>query len=84
MSVIEAEKLSKTFRVRQKEKGMRGSIQAVFHPRTKEVAAVDGVSFSVEEGEVLYRPQRRRKEHYHQDAHRDSLSQQRERESPGH
>ena len=53
MSVIEAEKLSKTFRVRQKEKGMRGSIQAVFHPRTKEVAAVDGVSFSVEEGEVL-------------------------------
>ncbi len=53
MSVIEAEKLSKTFRVRQKEKGMRGSIQAVFHPRTKEVAAVDGVSFAVEEGEVL-------------------------------
>ena len=53
MSVIEAEKLSKTFRVRQKEKGMRGSIRAVFHPQTEEIRAVDRVSFGVEEGEVL-------------------------------
>ena len=53
MKVIEAENLSKTFRVKQKEKGMRGSIQAILRPQTQEIKAVNGVSFSVEEGEVL-------------------------------
>ena len=53
MKVIEAENLSKTFRIRRKEKGMRGSLQAVFRPQTKEVRAVDQVSFAVEEGEML-------------------------------
>lgn len=53
MRVIEAEALSKNFRVKHKEKGMRGSIRAVFHPQTEEIRAVDRVSFGVEEGEVL-------------------------------
>ena len=53
MKVIEAEELSKNFRVKQKEKGMKGSIKAVFHPRTEEIRAVDKVSFDVEEGEIL-------------------------------
>ena len=53
MRVIEAEALTKNFRVKRKEKGMRGSIRAVFHPQTEEIRAVDGVSFGVEEGEVL-------------------------------
>ncbi len=53
MKVIEAEDLSKVFRVKQKEKGIRGSIKAVFHPQTEEIRAVDRISFSVEEGEVL-------------------------------
>ena len=53
MKVIEAEELSKNFHVKQKEKGMKGSIKAVFHPHTEEVRAVDKVSFGVEEGEVL-------------------------------
>lgn len=53
MYAIEAEDLSKTFRVRVKEKGMRGSIRAVFHPQTKNITAVDRVSFNVEEGEML-------------------------------
>lgn len=53
MNVIEAENLSKTFRVKRKEKGMKGSIQAVFKPQTQEVKAVREVSFAVEEGEVL-------------------------------
>lgn len=53
MKVIKAEDLSKTFRVRQKEKGMKGSIRAVFHPKTENVRAVDSVSFDVEEGEIL-------------------------------
>ncbi|MDE7415176.1 MAG: ATP-binding cassette domain-containing protein [Lachnospiraceae bacterium] len=53
MKVIEAEELSKNFRVKQKEKGMKGSIKAIFHPQTEEIKAVDKVSFGVEEGEVL-------------------------------
>ena len=53
MNVIEAENLSKTFRVKQKEKGMKGSIRAIFKPRTEEIKAVSGISFAVEEGEVL-------------------------------
>ncbi len=53
MKVIEAEELSKNFRVKHKEKGMKGSIKAIFHPQTEEIKAVDKVSFGVEEGEVL-------------------------------
>ncbi len=53
MKAIQAEGLAKTFRVRQKENGMKGSIKSAFHPRTEEVRAVDNVSFSVEEGEIL-------------------------------
>jgi len=53
MKVIEADNLSKIFRIKQKEKGISGSVKAIFHPRTEEIKAVDGVSFSVEEGETL-------------------------------
>ncbi len=53
MHVIEAENLSKTFQVKQKEKGMRGSLQAIFHPHVQEVKAVHDISFTVEEGEML-------------------------------
>ena len=53
MNVIEARDLSKTFRVKQKEKGLAGSAKALFHPRTEEITAVDRISFSVEEGEIL-------------------------------
>lgn len=53
MKVIQVKDLSKTFRVKQKEKGMKGSIKSVFHPQIAKVKAVDGVSFAVEEGEIL-------------------------------
>lgn len=53
MKVIEVEELTKNFHVKRKEKGMRGSIRAVFHPQTEEIRAVNRVSFGVEEGEVL-------------------------------
>lgn len=53
MYAIKVEDLSKTFRVRVKEKGMRGSIRAILHPQVKEVRAVNNVSFAVEEGEML-------------------------------
>ncbi len=53
MQAITVENLSKTFRVKRKEKGMYGSIKAIVHPQTEEIRAVNGVSFSVEEGEML-------------------------------
>lgn len=53
MQAITVENLSKTFRVKRKEKGMRGSIKAILHPQTEEIRAVNGVSFSVDEGEML-------------------------------
>lgn len=53
MKAIEVEGLSKNFRVKHKEKGMRGSIRAIFHPQTEEIRAVNSVSFGVEEGEIL-------------------------------
>ncbi|MDE7251084.1 MAG: ATP-binding cassette domain-containing protein [Lachnospiraceae bacterium] len=53
MQAIRVENLTKTFRVKRKEKGMKGSIQSIFHPQMEEVKAVDGVSFTVEEGEIL-------------------------------
>ena len=53
MKVIEVEELTKNFHVKRKDKGMKGSIKAIFHPQTEEIRAVDRVSFGVEEGEVL-------------------------------
>ena len=50
MNVIETENLSKTFRVRQKEKGMKGSLKAIFKPQIQKIQAVDRISFHVEEG----------------------------------
>lgn len=53
MNVIEANHLSKSFRVKQKDKGMKGSIRSIFHPQIKEITAVNEISFSVPEGEIL-------------------------------
>lgn len=53
MQAIRVENLSKTFQVRRKEKGMKGSIKAIIHPQKEEIEAVKGVSFAVEEGEML-------------------------------
>ena len=56
MNVIETENLSKTFRVKQKEKGIAGSMRAIFHPQIKEIPAVSRVSFSVEEALAFIGP----------------------------
>lgn len=53
MNAIEAKDLSKTFRVRKKEKGLNGSLRAILHPEMKEITAVDHISFQVKEGEAL-------------------------------
>lgn len=53
MKAITVTDLSKTFLVKQKEKGMKGSLRAIVHPRTEEIKAVNKLSFDVEEGEIL-------------------------------
>ncbi len=53
MNIIEVKNLSKTFRVKQKEKGIKGSIKAIFKPKYKNKKAVDNISFNVEKGEIL-------------------------------
>ena len=51
MPVITVEGLSKTFVVKEKQAGLRGSLRSLIRPRTAEIRAVRGVSFSVERGE---------------------------------
>ncbi len=51
--IIEAENLSKTYRVFQKKEGFLGAVRGLFRRQYKEVRAVDGVSFTIEPGEMV-------------------------------
>ena len=53
MNVIEVENLNKTFKVKVKEEGLKGSLKSIVKPKYKEIKAVNNISFNVEEGEVL-------------------------------
>ncbi len=53
MPVIQVEKLSKVFRITRKEPGVAGSIKALFRPQFENKVAVDGISFSVDRGEIV-------------------------------
>src|SRR4051812_46039117 len=53
MPIIEADGLSKTYRVYQKKEGLLGALRGLFRREYKEVRAVEGVSFSVEPGEIV-------------------------------
>ncbi len=53
MPAIRAEGLRKTFVTRRKAAGLRGSLRALFHPDRQTVEAVRGISFEMEEGELL-------------------------------
>ncbi len=53
MEAIRVSNLSKNFKVKVKDKGLRGSVKSIFQPRYKEINAVDHISFSVERGEIL-------------------------------
>ena len=53
MSVVEVKKLSKTFKVKLKEKGLKGSIKSMFKPKYKKVLAVKNISFEIEKGEIV-------------------------------
>ncbi len=53
MNIIEVKNLSKTFKIKEKEKGIKGSIKSIVKPRYKTIKAVNDISFSVEKGEML-------------------------------
>ena len=53
MSTIELKGLTKVFRTYRKEKGIGGAVKGLFHREHVETRAVDGMSFSIEEGEFV-------------------------------
>lgn len=53
MQAILADGLSKTYRTRVKEAGLKASVQALVRPQYREMQAVKRVGFQVERGEML-------------------------------
>ena len=53
MAVIEVKGLSKTFKVKLKDKGFKGSLKAMVKPKYKTVNAVRDISFTIDKGEII-------------------------------
>ena len=53
MSIIEVDGLGKTFKLRERDAGLAGSLRSFVAPRYRERDAVKRISFSLEPGEVL-------------------------------
>jgi ABC-2 type transport system ATP-binding protein len=50
---LKVSRLTKVFRVRQKQPGLSGALKSLFSPVDRTVRAVDDISFQVERGEIL-------------------------------
>ena len=53
MNIIKIKHLSKTFKIKEKEKGFKGSLKSIFKPKYKIKKAVNNLSLTVEKGEVI-------------------------------
>jgi ABC-2 type transport system ATP-binding protein len=53
LSMIEVSHLRKTFRVAKRNAGFSQALKALFHREYEEIHALDGVSFSIGEGEMV-------------------------------
>jgi len=51
--IIEASNLAKSFRVYQKEPGLKGSIKHLFHRKYYDVPAVEKVNITIQERELV-------------------------------
>lgn len=51
--IIRANGLSKTYRISEKQPGLAGTIQHLLRRRHRDVLAVDGISFTIEPGEIV-------------------------------
>src|SRR5213082_2341426 len=52
-SIVTAERLSKTFRVKVRDPGLRGALRALFRPHYRDVLAVRDVTFGIDPGEIV-------------------------------
>ncbi|HEX5417033.1 MAG TPA: ATP-binding cassette domain-containing protein [Chloroflexota bacterium] len=50
---ITVQNLRKVYRVHEREEGLGATVRSLFHRRFREIPAVDGISFSIEAGEVV-------------------------------
>ena len=53
MPVIEVAKLTKTFRTYKKLPGLKGAVKGLFHRQYEALDAVKGISFQIEQGELV-------------------------------
>ncbi len=53
MPIIEVKNLVKTYRIIEKEAGLKGYFKNLVKPKYKELTAVDDVNFTIEEGELV-------------------------------
>ena len=53
MSIISVRELSKTFKKPLREGGLKGMVKSLFSRKYEEIKAVDGISFDIEEGEIV-------------------------------
>ncbi len=53
MPIVSVDQLSRTYRVADRQSGLRGSVEHLLRRRHRDVVAVDGVSFAVEPGEIV-------------------------------
>ncbi|ABX41506.1 ABC transporter ATP-binding protein [Lachnoclostridium phytofermentans] len=51
--IIQARNLSKTFQVKEKRKGLKGSLLSIVKPSYKEIKAVENINFNIAEGEII-------------------------------
>lgn len=52
-TVISVKNLKKSFKAKQKEAGLKGSIKSIFKPKYKLIPAVKNISFEVNKGEII-------------------------------
>jgi len=52
-SIVTAERLSKTFRVKVRDPGLRGALRALFRPHYRDVLAVRDVTFDIDRGAIV-------------------------------
>lgn len=53
MAIIEAQNLSKSFKIKLKEKGLLGSVKSIIKPKYQNVKAVNNIDFKVNKGEII-------------------------------